>query len=200
MLKVGLTGGIGSGKSVVAEIFRIFGIPVFDADSAAKRLMETDDALISQVKKEFGEGSYTGNKLDRKFLADKVFGDPYLLEKLNAIVHPAAIQAGIDWAGKQAAPYVIKEAALMFEAGSAFNLQYVIGVSAPKSLRIKRVMDRSSMSRADVLTRMSRQVDDNIKMRLCDFVIINDEQQMLLPQVLKVHEQLLAKSKEYAAG
>jgi dephospho-CoA kinase len=200
MLKVGLTGGIGSGKSVVADIFRILGIPVFDADSTAKLLMETDDRLISQVKKEFGEESYTGDKLDRKILADKVFGDSYLLEKLNAIVHPAAIQASVEWAAKQTTPYVIKEAALMFEAGSAFNLQYVIGVSAPKSLRIKRVMNRSSMSRDEVLARMSRQVDDNIKMRLCDFVIINDEQEMLLPQVLKIHEQLLAKSKEYVAG
>lgn len=198
MLKVGLTGGIGSGKSVVANIFKVLGIPVFDADAAAKEIMETDMQLIAAIKKEFGEETYTGSSLNRKILADKVFNDPYQLEKLNALVHPAAITAGLDWAEKQNTPYAIKEAALMFEAGSAFNLQYVIGVYAPKSLRIKRVMDRSNMTRDEVLARMSRQVDDNIKMRLCDFVIVNDEQQMVLPQVLSIHQQLLEKAKAHA--
>lgn len=198
MLKVGLTGGIGSGKTVVANIFKTLGIPVFDADAAAKEIMETDKSLIEQIKKEFGEQTYSGNKLNRKILADKVFNDPFQLEKLNALVHPAAIKAGLDWAEKQNSPYAIKEAALMFEAGSAFNLQYVIGVTSPKSLRIKRVMDRSNMSRDEVLARMSRQIDDTIKMRLCDFVIVNDEQQMIVPQVLSIHEQLLEKTNTYA--
>lgn len=194
MLKVGLTGGIGSGKSVVAEIFKILSIPVFDADAAAKEIMETDAELIGRIKAEFGDDTYTGNKLNRKILAEKVFTDSFKLEKLNAIVHPAAIQAGVDWAKKQTSPYVIKEAALMFEAGSAFNLQYVIGVSAPKSLRIKRVMERSNLTRDEVLSRMNRQISDTIKMRLCDFVIVNDEQELILPQVLKIHEELLSKA------
>ena len=198
MLKVGLTGGIGSGKTVVANIFKVLGIPVFDADAAAKEIMEKDELLITRIKKEFGDESYEGEKLNRKYLADKVFNDSYQLDKLNAIVHPAAIQVGIDWAEKQTAPYIIKEAALMFEAGSAFNLQYVIGVTAPKSLRIKRVIQRSNLAREEVLSRMNRQISDVIKMRLCDFVIMNDEQQMILPQVMKIHEQLLEKSKEYA--
>ncbi len=198
MLKVGLTGGIGSGKTVVANIFKVLGIPVFDADAAAKEIMEKDESLIKQIKNEFGDASYDGEKLNRKYLADKVFNDSYQLDKLNAIVHPAAIQAGIDWAEKQTSPYIIKEAALMFEAGSAFNLQYVIGVTAPKSLRIKRVMERSGLTRDEVLSRMNRQISDVIKMRLCDFVIVNDEQQMILPQVLKIHEQLLEKAKAYA--
>lgn len=198
MLKVGLTGGIGSGKSVVADIFKVLGIPVFDADAAAKDIMETDEILMEKIKSEFGEETYSNDQLNRKILADKVFNDPFRLEKLNALVHPAAIQAGLDWADKQTAPYAIKEAALMFEAGSAFNLKYVIGVYAPKSLRIKRVMDRSNMSREEVLARMNRQVDDKIKMRLCDFVIVNDEQQMILPQVLSIHQQLLEKAKNYA--
>ncbi len=199
MLKVGLTGGIGSGKSIIAEVFKVLGIPVFDADTAAKHIMQTDEQLISKIKAAFGEETYTGNKLNRKILADKVFNNAYQLEKLNALVHPASIQAGLDWADKQTAPYVIKEAALMFEAGSAFNLQYVIGVYAPKSLRIKRVMERSNMTRDEVLVRMSRQVDDKIKMRLCDFVIVNDEQQMILPQILSLHQQLLDKAKQHAA-
>jgi dephospho-CoA kinase len=197
MLKVGLTGGIGSGKTVVANIFRVLGIPVFDADAAAKEIMETDLQLAEKIKAAFGEETYTGDKLNRKILADKVFNDPHQLEKLNALVHPAAIQAGLDWAEQQTTPYAIKEAALMFEAGSAFNLQYVIGVYAPKALRIKRVMERSNLTRDEVLSRMSRQVDDNIKMRLCDFVISNDEQQMVLPQVLSLHQQLLEKAKAH---
>jgi dephospho-CoA kinase len=195
MLKVGLTGGIGSGKTVVANIFKVLGIPVFDADANAKEIMEKDETLISQIKKEFGEEVYTGTKLNRKYLADKVFADPYLLEKLNAIVHPATIQAGWNWAAKQTSPYIVKEAALMFEAGSAAGLDYVIGVTAPKPLRIKRVMERSGLSREEVISRMNRQVDDVIKMRLCDFVIVNDEQEMLMTQVLKLHELLLEKSK-----
>lgn len=187
MLKVGLTGGIGSGKTVVADIFKVLGIPVFDADAAAKEIMEKDETLISQIKKEFGEEAYNGTKLNRKYLADIVFNDPFQLEKLNAIVHPATIQAGWNWAARQTSPYVVKEAALMFEAGSAAGLDYVIGVTAPKHLRIKRVMERSGLSREEVLSRMNRQVDDVIKMRLCDFVIVNDEQQMVLPQVMNIH-------------
>src|SRR5687768_829210 len=105
MLKVGLTGGIGSGKTVVANIFKVLGIPVFDADAAAKEIMETDDHLITEIKSAFGEEIYSGKKLNRKILADKVFNDPFLLEKLNALVHPAAIKAGLDWAEKQTSPY-----------------------------------------------------------------------------------------------
>jgi dephospho-CoA kinase len=191
MLKVGLTGGIGSGKTLVAEIFKVLGIPVFDADAAAKNIMENDASLAAAIRSEFGDAAYKGGRLDRKYLAGKVFNDSYELEKLNALVHPAAIQAGLDWAGKQSAPYIIKEAALMFEAGSAFNLQYLIGVYAPTHLRIKRVMDRSSLTRDEVISRMNSQIDDAIKMRLCDFVIVNDEQQMVLPQVLKIHEHFL---------
>jgi dephospho-CoA kinase len=196
---IGLTGGIGSGKSTVAQIFTVLGVPVFDADAAAREIMETDEQLIAKIKALFGEDTYTANKLNRKALADKVFNDTHRLEQLNALVHPATIQAAIDWAHRQSSPYVIKEAALMFEAGSAFNLQFVIGVSAPKNLRIKRIMDRSDMTRDEVLARMSRQIDNNIKMRLCDYVIVNDELQMVVPQVLKLHEELLTKSKEYAA-
>ncbi len=197
MLKVGLTGGIGSGKSVVAGIFNVLGIPVFDADASAKAMMETDAVLMQQIKDAFGEEAYTDNKLNRKYLASKVFNDPYQLEKLNAIVHPAAIQAGWDWAAKQTSPYIIKEAALIFEAGSATGLDHIIGVTAPKHLRIKRVMDRSGLSRDEVISRMNRQVDDVIKMRLCDHVIVNDEQQMLMPQVLKLHELFWKKQIHY---
>jgi dephospho-CoA kinase len=198
ILKVGLTGGIGSGKTIVASIFKVLGIPVFDADTEAKEIMNTDELLMEQIKKEFGKESYKEGQLDRKFIAEKIFKDRYQLEKLNSIVHPATINAATKWIKNQTSPYIIKEAALMFEAGSATNLDYVIGVTAPKTLRLKRVMDRSNMSREEVLERMDRQIDDVIKMRLCDFVIVNDEQQMLLPQVIQLHEQFLqlAKNKQ----
>ncbi len=194
MLAIGLTGGIGSGKSTVAEIFKVLGIPVFDADSQAKRLMDEDPALRLAVQQAFGEDTYTNGKLNRKILAELVFGHPFELQKLNAIVHPVTIRAAKDWMMKQTAPYVIKEAALLFEAGSASGLDYIIGVSAPVTIRINRVMQRDHVTRQQVQERMDRQINDEIKMRLCDFILINNEQQLLTTQVLDLHHKLLALS------
>jgi dephospho-CoA kinase len=195
-MRIGLTGGIGSGKSMVAGIFKVLGIPVFDADAAAKHIMETDPGLRQSIINAFGEGAYQGNQLDRKYLASIVFKDQYQLNRLNALVHPAAIAAGKNWAAAQSTPYTIKEAALFFEAGSTEGMDYIIGVYAPKHLRIKRVMDRDGVTREEVLARMQRQIQEEIKMRLCDFVIMNDEQQLLIPQVLKLHEHFLAETKD----
>ena len=190
MIKVGLTGGIGSGKSMVAAIFKTLGIPVFDADAEAKKLMESNSALQSAIQLTFGAESYTEGKLNRQYLAKIVFNNAFQLEKLNALVHPIVIEAADSWASKQKSAYVIKEAALMFESGSAANLDFVIGVFAPQHLRIKRVMDRDGLSRLEVLSRMDKQISDSIKMKLYDFVLINDEQQLLLPQVIELHEKL----------
>jgi dephospho-CoA kinase len=192
MLKIGITGGIGSGKSIVTNIFKVLGIPVFDADSAAKTIMNENEELKLALQKEFGTEAYQDNQLNRKYLADIVFKDAYRLEVLNSLVHPASIAAGLAWTGQQTAPYTIKEAALLFEAGSAFNLDYIIGVFAPQAVRIKRVMDRDGVSREDVLNRMSRQINEEMKMKLCDFVIVNDEQQLVIPQVMKLHEHFLS--------
>jgi len=192
MLKVGLTGGIGSGKSIVAKCFTILGIPVFDADSVAKQIMQTDEALIAAITSTFGKDIYIEGVLNRKLLASIVFNDPFKLEQLNALVHPATITAADRWIEQQQAPYVIKEAALLFESGSVSHLDKVIGVTAPMALRIKRVMDRDQTNRQEVLTRMSRQIDENIKLKLCDFVIENNEQQLLLPQIISLHQHLLA--------
>lgn len=196
MLKIGITGGIGSGKSTVSNIFKILGIPVFDADSEAKNVMENNADVKRQLIEEFGDAVFIDGKLNRKHLSSIVFTDTYKLEKLNAIVHPAAIEAGLNWASQQTAPYILKEAALMFEAGSAFNLDYVIGVYAPQALRLKRVMHRDNVGRHDVLNRMSKQINEEIKMKLCDFVVVNDEQQLLIPQVLKLHEQFITTVKQ----
>ncbi|MBN9296154.1 MAG: dephospho-CoA kinase [Filimonas sp.] len=191
MLKIGLTGGIGSGKSTVADIFKVLGIAIFDADAAAKNIMNVDENLKQRIIETFGAETYTDGVLNRQVLGGIVFKDPLKLEQLNALVHPATIAAAERWMTEQKGPYAVKEAALFFEAGSATGLDYMIGVTAPKALRIKRVMDRDKATRDEVLTRMARQIDDDIKMRLCDFVIINDDQQLLIPQVLKVHQQLV---------
>lgn len=193
ILKVGLTGGIGSGKSTVAGIFKTLGIPVFDADVAAKSIMAKDVHLQQAIMRTFGDDVYAGGVLNRKLLAGIVFNDAFKLEQLNALVHPATVKASEEWIRQQKTAYAIKEAALLFEAGTAGDLDYVIGVYAPKALRVQRVMKRDNASREDVAARMSRQIDEEIKMRLCDFVIVNNEQELLIPQVLRVHEALVKK-------
>lgn len=193
MLKVGLTGGIGSGKSTVAAIFKLLGIPVFDADVAAKWIMEHDVALIDSIKKAFGEESYIGNKLNRKYIAAIVFEDKYQLEVLNSITHPATMKAADNWMQQQSAPYCIKEAALLFEAGTAGNLNYVIGVQAPDALRIYRAMQRDNASRQEIIARIDKQIDQTIKMKLCNFVINNNEQELIIPQVLDIHKTLVGR-------
>lgn len=190
-LKIGLTGGIGSGKSTVAAMFRVLGVPVFDADTAAKEVMQEDAALIQQIKSLFGEAAYTNNQLNRKYIAGIVFNDKLKLEQLNALVHPVTIAKAEQWFASQQAPYVIKEAALMFEAGASAGLDYVIGVSAPQHLRIQRVMERDNVTREEVLARMDKQISEHMKMKLCDFILINDEQQLLVPQVVSLHEHLV---------
>jgi len=196
VLKIGLTGGIGSGKTTVANIFKVLGIPVFDADSVAKDIMNSDETLRMQIIKTFGEETYEGHAVNRKYLASIVFNDPFKLEQLNAIVHPATIAAGETWMRRQHTPYAVKEAALLFESGSAAGLDYVIGVFAPQALRIKRVMERDGISRQDVLARISRQIDEDIKRSLCDFEVTNDEQQLLIPQVEVLHEKFTQMHKE----
>ena len=189
MLKIGLTGGIGSGKSTVARIFEVLGIPVYYADEAAKRIMNDNEALKAQIIAAFGDAAYTGGTLNRPYLAAAVFPDKEKLEQLNALVHPATIADGEQWMQQQSTPYAVKEAALIFETGTQRYLDYVIGVYAPTSLRMLRAMKRDQSPKEKVEAIMSRQLDESIKMKLCDFVITNDEQQAVLPQVMKLHEE-----------
>jgi len=192
MLKVGLTGGIGSGKSTVAKIFEVLGVPVYYADDAAKHIMNTDAELREKIISTFGAGSYVNNELNRPYIASIVFENTEKLALLNSLTHPATIRDAERWMRQQTSPYVIKEAALIFESGSAENLDYVIGVFSPLPLRIKRIMERDNVTRDEVMKRMSRQIDEDIKMRLCDKVIVNDEQQLVITQVLALHQQLLS--------
>ena len=196
MLKIGITGGIGSGKSTVAKIFEVLGIPVYYADDAAKRLMNEDEALKQKIKEQFGEAAYKDGELDRKYLGSLVFNAPEKLAVLNKLTHPATIADAEQWMKKQTTHYAIKEAALIFESGAQEHLDYVIGVTAPAPLRILRTMQRDGISREEVIARMDKQMDESVKMKLCDFVLENNEQEMLLPQVLKLHEKLLLLSEK----
>jgi len=193
MLKIGITGGIGSGKTTVCRIFEILGIPVFNADLVAKSIMNTDSLLRSSIKATFGSQAYSENgELDRKYLASQVFNNQEALDKLNVLVHPAAIQASIDWFKQQQGPYALKEAAILFESGSYKDCDYNILVSSPEEIRIKRVMERDGVSEESVRSRISKQMTEEKKLELADFVIVNDGNMPLIPQVLKLHEHFLS--------
>ncbi|MBL0056995.1 MAG: dephospho-CoA kinase [Chitinophagaceae bacterium] len=196
MLRIGLTGGIGSGKSTVARVFELLGIPVYYADDRAKRLMNEDEELKKEIRSLFGEAAYTDGNLNRKWLASVVFNDSEKLSRLNQVVHPATIRDAGNWMKMQTSPYVIKEAALLFESGAQKDLDQVIGVFAPTPLRIQRVMKRDHVTREEVMARMNRQIEEDIKMRLCDHIITNNEQEMVIPQVISLHQQLLARARE----
>ncbi len=190
MYRIGLTGGIGSGKSTVAKIFEVLGIPVYYADDEAKQLMNEDENLKQEIIKHFGAESYIDGKLNRKHISSIVFNNKEKLALLNSITHPAVIHHGEEWMKRQAAPYALHEAALIFESGSYKNLDYVIGVSAPEQLRIERTMQRDNITKDQVLARMKNQMDEKEKMQRCNFIIYNDEQQLILPQVLELHKKL----------
>src|SRR6266498_4702530 len=156
VLRIGLTGGIGSGKSTVAKLFETLGIPVFYADAAARQVMNEDEELKQKIKETFGDVAYSNGTLNRKYIADIVFNDPFKLEQLNALVHPATIAMAEKWMQQQTTSYTIKEAALFFEAVTTEGLDYIIGVYAPQHLRIQRVMQRDNVTREEVLARISK--------------------------------------------
>jgi dephospho-CoA kinase len=192
MLKIGLTGGIGSGKSTVAKVFEVLGIPVYYADDAARRLMNEDENLKQQITYHFGNNVYKDGKLNRSHLAAIVFNNKEKLELLNELTHPAVLHDSEDWLKVQNAAYTIREAALIFESGINKYLDYAIGVSSPKPLRIHRTMTRDHVTEEQVLARMKNQLDEDTKMKLCDFVIYNNEEQLMIPQVLNLHKRLIA--------
>ena len=195
MIRIGLTGGIGSGKTTVAKIFETLGIPVYYADDAAKRIMNEDAALREAIQQNFGEESYTNKTLNRSYLASVVFGSAEKLALLNKLVHPLTIADSEAWMQLQTGPYAIKEAALIFESDVWKDLDKVIGVSSPIELRLQRTMERDGANREAVQARISKQMDEDEKMKRCDFVLYNDETQLLIPQVLALHEKLIAVAK-----
>lgn len=193
MLKAGITGGIGSGKTTVCKIFETLGIPIYYADDRAKWLMSNDADLMSAIRKAFGEEAYTPEgQLNRAYLAKVAFNDAEKLAQLNAIVHPAVFRDGLQWHEAQAgAPYTLREAALLFESGSYRAIDKMIVVTAPLELRIQRVMERDGVPKEAVLARIEKQWTEEEKVKRADFVIDNSGDHLLIPQVLKVHQALL---------
>jgi dephospho-CoA kinase len=188
-IKVGIAGGIGSGKTIVCDIFKVLGVPIYNADLEAKLIMNKSDQVRQAIIATFGDQTYQNGILNREFLAAQVFNDADQLAKLNAIVHPAVIQAAEDWADAQTAPYSLKEASILFESGSYKKLDYTILVTAPVEIRIARVIARDQVTREQVLARMNNQLPDEEKAKLADFVIINDGIQALIPQVMALHHR-----------
>jgi dephospho-CoA kinase len=192
MLKIGITGGIGTGKTTVCAIFQTLGIPIYNADQKAKALMHSDKTLREAIKYTFGAATYTNeNQLNTTYLADIVFNDTNKLALLNALVHPAVQHDSDAWHdAQQNVPYTLKEAALLYESGGYRTLDKVIVVTAPMELRINRVLNRDKVNRAAVEARMSKQWTEEEKIKRADFVIYNDGEQLLLPQVLAIHQIL----------
>lgn len=191
-LKVGVTGGIGSGKTTVCKIFNTLGVPIYYADDRAKQLMVENNQLIAEIKEVFGKEAYFGDgQLNRKYISAVAFQDSSKLKALNSIVHPAVRQDAIDWQEKyKNQPYTIKEAALLFEAGSYKDLDKIITVTAPKEMRIERVMKRDLSTREEVIARIEKQWDDKVKVSMSDFVILNDYRSGLIQQIIAIHKQL----------
>ncbi|MFD2557255.1 dephospho-CoA kinase [Sphingobacterium tabacisoli] len=191
-IKVGITGGIGSGKSYISRIFKAMGVPFYDADKEAKQLMNHDPDIHKGLVNAFGTEVYQADGvLDRKWLAEQVFNNNDKLEILNSIVHPLVIRHGEMWALRQTAAYSLKEAALLIESGSYKSLDCLILVSAPEELRIERVMHRDAVSRAEVQGRIDKQMPESEKEKYADFIVHNDGVSPLLPQILHIHQQIL---------
>lgn len=190
---VGITGGIGSGKSTVCQIFQILGVPIYSADDRAKWLMANSASLKAEIIREFGSESYLPDgSVNRSFLAEKVFSDPEKVKKINALVHPAVGQDFKNWAGNSKAPYVLKEAALLFESGSAKELDFIINVSSPLKVRVARILMRDPHRSEDQIHHIiDQQLPDEEKNELADFVIKNADNKLLIPQVISIHEKLL---------
>ncbi len=194
MLKVGITGGIGSGKTTICRIFQTLNVPVFNADDVAKTLMTSDDILVRNIKLAFGGQAYLGNgELNRKYLANIVFNDEKQLQVLNELVHPATIQAFKKWAKQQDSIYCLHEAAILFESGAFKTCDYSILISAPEDIRIARVMKRDEVLENEVRTRMDKQMPEEQKKKMANFIILNDESESVIPQVLKLHQFLSQK-------
>ena len=190
MLKIGITGGIGSGKSTVCTIFQILGIPVFNADIEARKLYD-EPQVKEAIILAFGDNMYPQGVFDKKAMADLVFQSADKLKQLNELLHPL-VQIQFDkWLQQQVSPYAIKEAALLIEAGSYQQLDALILVTCPMNKRIERVMKRDRVTEDEVRARINKQLSEEYKRALCQYEIINDDRQLLIPQVLQLHHQLM---------
>lgn len=191
MLRIGLTGGIGSGKSYISDIFRHLGVKVFNSDDIAKGILDNNSEVRLKLSNLFGEGIYIDGKFNRQDAAKRVFTDGKLLNKMNAIVHPEVLSNFNSWADSHSVlPYVLKEAAIIFESGADKLLDAVINISAPEEMRVRRVMIRDDVSRNEVMARMGHQWSEKKRIGMADFVLVNDEESMLIPQIIDIHNNL----------
>ena len=195
MLKVGVTGGIGSGKSTVCSLFKCLEIPIFNADEAGRLLLAEDAKVREQVKDIFGDAIIVNGKPDRKKIAEIVFNNPEKLAQLNSVIHPAVRKSYANWTTEQKSPYLIYEAAILFETGLYKQLDFTVLVIAPEQLRINRVMQRDGIDETTVRARIKNQWSDEEKKKLANFVITNDDATPLLPQIMEIHTTLISKSK-----
>jgi len=192
-LLIGITGGIGAGKTTVAKFFSVLSIPVYYADDRAKWLMANDQTLKAEIIQAFGKDAYTDDQvLNRAFLADKVFSDEENTKTINSLVHPAVRKDFQQWANEQQSPYVLKEAALLFESGSYKELDKIINVSSPLKIRIARILLRDPQRTLEQVNGIiDKQLPDEDKNALADFVIKNSDNKLIIPQVLEIHQRLL---------
>lgn len=195
MLKVGVTGGIGSGKSTVCNIFKCLEIPVFNADEVSRRLLNEDAGVIELVQHIFGKEIVVNGKPDRKKIGDIVFNNPEKLAQLNAIIHPTVRKNYMAWNLEQQSVYAIYEAAILFETGIYKKLDFTILVIAPEQMRINRVIQRDGADETTIKARMKNQWSDEEKKKLADFIITNDDTSPLLPQVMQIHNSIISKTK-----
>lgn len=195
MYKVGLTGGIGSGKSKVAELLRERGIAIYDSDSRAKALMCGDEMLRQALVEAFGAECYTAEELNRTWLAERVFSDKEALERLNAIVHPAVMRDFAAWAEQQEGEYVVLESAILLEAGLESHVDVVVAVMAPKQLRLERAMQRDGASREQIEERMNNQIGDDERTQRAKYAIVNIDIKVLEEDVEQLHRRLCYDSK-----
>ena len=193
MKKIGITGGIGSGKSLISKVFESLGVPVFYADTVAKELVKTNQGVRDEIKFQFGSSIFVDNDVDRRRLAEIVFGDDTYLQKLNAIIHPAVGLKFEEFCNRNSKlTYILKEAAILFETGLNKELDKVIVVDAPEAIRINRVVKRDNTNIKDVKSRISKQWSSEDKVKLADFVIDNSGNKLVIPQVIKIHDKILA--------
>ena len=195
MYKVGITGGIGAGKSTVCDLLRERGVAVYDSDSRAKQLMSEDVMLRAELIEAFGDAVYGASGLDRAYLAKSVFGNDEALRKLNAIVHPAVMRDFAEWAEVQEGDYVVLESAILFEAGLADRVDSVIAVMAPESLRLERAMARDGASRDEILRRIRSQMSDDERMERAKYAVVNIDREELAEDVEQLHRRLCYDSK-----
>ena len=189
---IGLTGGIGSGKTTVAKIFKSLGIPVYNSDERAKFLMNHSTELITNIKKELGEASYKNERINREYIASVIFNDKTKLQTINSLVHPVVAKDFEQWTNQQTtAPYVIKEAAILIESGSYKYVDKIIVVTAPIEVRVKRVLQRDNTTKEEVQARLNNQISEKERQSYADYIVKNDGEHSLIKQVLTIHQSIL---------